>query len=275
MLWSFAAPAPELARYVGTYYFATSGRSTIDDIQRADSGHFRMFFEGSGYQDFASGKRFEAPPAALIGPTNQCHSYSVSGPLRFFGVSLLPAAWGGLFPVAANELADGACDAAQLVGPPVENLYLRMRECDDIGQLKALADAFFLRCLRPIPSGHRRVIEAIRAWLAAELAPDVATLYEQLALSERQVARIANRYWGAPPKALARKYAALRTASWLVEHGGEPNADAVAHYADRSHLIREVRRVTGQTPRQLKTLGNFIMRASLHPANFRELEDRG
>ncbi len=275
MQWSFAAPAPELTRHIGTYYLATSERSAIDDIQRADSGHFRMFFKGSGYQDFASGKRVHAPPAALIGPTSQCHSYSMSGPLRFFGVSLLPAAWGGIFPAAANDLSDDACDAAALIGAPVENVYMRMRECDDIAQLKALADAFFIRRLMPLPAGHGRVVEAIRDWLASSLAPDLTTLYASLALSERQITRIANRYWGAPPKALARKYAALRTASWLVEHGGTPNADAIAHYADQSHLIREVRRVTGQTPRQLRTMGNLIMRASLHPANFRELEDRG
>ena len=94
-------------------------------------------------------------------------------------------------------------------------------------------------------------------------------------MSDRQLARIANRYWGAPPKALARKYTALKTASHIVARDGDVPAEALHHYSDQSHIIREVRRVTGQTPRQLRTQASSMMRLALNPANFWELQDRG
>jgi AraC-like DNA-binding protein len=53
---------------------------------------------------------------------------------------------------------------------------------------------------------------------------------------------------------------------------GRIPAEAIAHYADRSHLIREVKRVTGQTPRQLMNNSSPVMRITLHPSNFKELE---
>ena len=271
---SFAEPCPALASTVCIYYLFEIAYSKIDDVQRADVGHLRFFMEGEGHQNFASGKRLASHPVFLTGPSNQSSSFSVAGPLRFLGVGLLPQAWGGLLNGAAGDHADDAINGAALLDAPPEPLIEQLRQCTTITEMKPLLDTFLTPLIKTIPHDHSRVNETIRQWLSDSLFPDVDALYAQCALSERQVTRIANRYWGGPPKTLARKYGALRTASHIVMHEGEIPDEATAHYADRSHLIREVKRVTAQTPRHLRTVESMIMRVTLHPSNFRELLPR-
>ncbi|MDB5690154.1 MAG: putative AraC family transcriptional regulator, partial [Sphingomonas bacterium] len=70
--------------------------------------------------------------------------------------------------------------------------------------------------------------------------------------SPRQLARLANRIYGAPPKLLARKYRALRAAHLLCDSGDDGFSAARDAFYDQSHLIREVRRFTGLTPTQYR-----------------------
>ncbi len=81
--------------------------------------------------------------------------------------------------------------------------------------------------------------------------------------------RLANRYFGAPPKLLSRKFRALRTASRLIGTRGPVPEALVADYADRAHMIREVKHFTGMTPRNLQINSSPIMQITLHPDNFR------
>mgnify|MGYP000861507910 CR=1 FL=1 len=61
----------------------------------------------------------------------------------------------------------------------------------------------------------------------------------------------------------------------IITQNGDLPPEALRHYADQSHLIREVKRVTGQTPRQLRTQASPTLRKALHPSNLWELHDRG
>ena len=185
----------------------------------------------------------------------------------------MPRAWGGgLLKIEASDVLDSGCDGAGSFQDGETALIAQLAELDEIGEMAPLLDAFFLPRLRPLPAEHDAVVEAIRAWLKADLFPDVEALYATCRPSERQVARISNRYWGAPPKSLARKYGALRTVSQIMNCGGTVPDEARAHYSDHSHLIREVKRVTSMTPRQLHTISNMIMRISLSEEHFRELQ---
>lgn len=274
MEWQFASPAPTLTPYLGSYYLATTHHLTVDDLQRADTGHLHLFLEGGGYKDFP-GLRRQANQASLSGPSFTFQRYALNGPARLFGVSLLPRAWGGMVPCPANALSNRGCNATELFGPSIIDLHDQLRGCDTLEAMAPLADAFFLRRQAPVATSDSRIVEGLRTWLAGCLAPELARLHEQFDLSDRQLARISNRYWGAPPKSLARKYAALRTASHIIAHDGVPPPEALHHYADQPHLIREVKRMTGQTPRQLRTQSSFILRTALHPTNLWELHDRG
>jgi AraC-like DNA-binding protein len=269
---SFAAPHAKMLPFTTVYYMFEEDQPLIDDGQRADCGHLRIFLDGSGYQRMPDGKRIESSSFMLMGPHSTASRFVVRGPLRFVGLSLRARAWGGLFDCDASSLLNSGCDGAPLLAPDAMHLIDQLRPCTTIEEMVPMLDAFFLARAKSIPDQHARVNDAIAAWLKAAYFPDVETLFEACALSPRQVTRIANIYWGAPPKALASKYGALRTASLIMEGVGAIPEAAKAHYADASHMIREVKRVTGMTPRQLHTISNAILRFTLHESNFRELE---
>lgn len=268
---TFALPSPALQRFIGVYYLLEEEFSLIEDLQRADVGQLRFFLEGQGYHAYANGERAESHPVFLTGPTNSSNRFSITGPLRIVGISLRPEAWGALVPTDAHKLADHATDAVPIMGSAIENLLISLTAYAKIADIAPLLDAWLIRRIKPIRADHQAAIDAIRNWLAEGEFPHVDDLYARSDLSERQMMRIANRYFGAPPKLLARKYGALRTASRIFVSGGAIPDEALTHYADRSHLTREVRIFTGQTPSQLKTVSSRFMRATLSPDNFREL----
>jgi AraC-like DNA-binding protein len=268
----FADPAPALAHLVATYYLLSEEYSVMEDVQRADTGHLRIFLDGSGYYEFAKGKRYQSKPFFLNGPFTQHMRSVVQGPVRFIGVALFPESWGGLIGQSAADFTDHAVDAAPLLGDIVIPWLEQLQPLATIAQMAPVMDAWLMRMIKPVRADRRAVIKTIRAWLADSMFPDIADLYASLSLSERQVMRISNSYFGSPPRALARTYGALKTASAIVMNDGQIPAEAIAHYSDQPHLIREVKRVTGQTPRQLMNSSSPVMRITLHPSNFKELE---
>jgi methylphosphotriester-DNA--protein-cysteine methyltransferase len=130
-------------------------------------------------------------------------------------------------------------------------------------------DSMLLRQIKPLPGDHLETIGLIGEWLSQYPIPSTETLYGRAAFSERQVMRIANRYFGASPKMLARKFRALRTASRLIGTRGRISPELIAEYSDQAHMVREVKQFTGLTPRALQVTSNPIMQVTLHPDNFR------
>jgi AraC-like DNA-binding protein len=130
-----------------------------------------------------------------------------------------------------------------------------------------MADLCWAELTRAITPPRQPVwdlLSAIDAWLMDEGSPRIETLAEATGLSPRQLARLANRYYGAPPKLLARKYRALRCSarialdgeSWqqLCEEGG---------FYDQSHFIREIKHFIGLTPHQLQTEPSAVAQLTL------------
>jgi methylphosphotriester-DNA--protein-cysteine methyltransferase len=96
-------------------------------------------------------------------------------------------------------------------------------------------------------------------------------LIEATGLSARQVARLTNRLYGAPPKLLARKYRALRVAS-LIATTEEDWRDTIGDaFYDQSHFIRELKHFVGATPHQIKNKLSIVPRLTM---SRRRLEGR-
>jgi AraC-like DNA-binding protein len=136
----------------------------------------------------------------------------------------------------------------------------------------ALFSAAIVAHARPIPPEHLRLIEAVRAWMGQSLSPRVADLGPAAGMSQRQVQRLVDRYFGHPPKALVRKYRALRAASVLADPAATAEEiDAVIdHFYDQSHLIREIRLFAGRTPARIADPGTPFLMALLDRRNFRD-----
>ena len=266
---SFAMPAPELAPFVSIYYRVFFDYPQIEDFERADVGYLRLMFDGHGFYNYPDGQRDPDCPVMLLGPATATASYSITGPLDSFGCVLLPEFWGGIVDADANDYANRARDGAPLLGNEALALFDRMKGMRDVEEMGRMMDAFLIPRIRTLPDDHRAVIAKIGDWLSCLPIPSPEALYAACDLSPRQVMRLANRYFGAPPKMLARKFRALRTASRLIGTKGPVPDTLTQCYSDRAHMIREIKHFTGLTPRQLQINSNPIMQVTLHPDNFR------
>jgi AraC-like DNA-binding protein len=100
-------------------------------------------------------------------------------------------------------------------------------------------------------------------WLSEPGYPDVDLLTDSTGLSLRQLERMTKRYYGMPPKKLARKYRALRAAQALAHGDSLDDAGLGLAFYDQSHLIREVKQFTGLTPSQLRAGKSQLTRATM------------
>ena len=266
---SFAMPSVELSPYISVYYYAFFDYPQIEDFERADVGYLRLMFGGHGFYNYPGGHRDPDCPVMLLGPATTTARYSITGPLDTFGCVLLPEFWGGIVDAGANDYANRARDGVPILGEDALALFDRMKGMRDVAEMGRMMDAFLIPRIKALPEDHRALIAKIGDWLSCFPIPKPEALYAACAPSPRQVMRLANRYFGAPPKMLARKFRALRTASRIIGTKG-PIPDALAEeYSDRAHMTREIKHFTGLTPRNLQINSNPVMQVTLHPDNFR------
>ncbi len=258
----FPPPAALRDRF-GPAYLFTADHSLITDVTRADFPQLRFMMKGMGDYHFHDGTHARTPECCLLGATLGATKMVVDGPLQAFGVSILPLGWMGLGLEDADRLADGVADMVMLFGPEADDMLIRFRALDDPEEAAGQLWAFLEARLKPVPPSIGAFVTLCDAWLAGESSPRVEALVESTGLSARQVARLANRLYGAPPKYLARKFRAVRCAAELgLDHQGWMEMVEDAFY-DQSHFIREIKHFIGFTPHQLKTDPSPVARLTL------------
>ncbi|MET9271657.1 DUF6597 domain-containing transcriptional factor [Kribbella sp. NPDC003557] len=201
----------------------------------------------------------------LIGPLTRAHLQVIPPRTTIVGVRFLPGAGTPLLGVPADELVDCAVD---LWGPAA----------DAIGSAVAVApspQAALLGVQRYL-AGQELRPDPVVAELVRRLMPwertGIASLADELALSESQLRRRCLTATGVGPKALQRTlrfqgYLALAQAGF---GSGLSDLAAETGYADHAHLTRECVRLTGVTPRDL--LGDKADRCDCghdHSASYR------
>ncbi len=260
----YFAPPDSLCAYFGSLYFFGVSSGGYADVTRADVPQLRFGLEGGeGEYSFQDGAAMRSPEICLLGPTLGATRFRLDQPSRILGISLLPAGWVTLHGGDASGQADRPLDMAER-NPDYTKLLTRLRGMDDADAMAALCWSFLEERIRPLPDPLWRWLEAVDGWLMDEGSPRIETLVARTGLSARQLARLTNRYYGAPPKLLARKYRALRCSarialdreSWqvLCEEGG---------FYDQSHFIREIKHFIGLTPQQLQNEPSAVAQLTL------------
>lgn len=269
MLLAFHPPSPAIAALVTIFYLFRSDEPVVEGIERADVGQIRFMLKGSGTLTFAGGYSEPSAPIMINGPGTGAAAYRVDGPFHCFGAALRPVGWSSLVGIPAHERADHVTDGQTIFGTEGMALLETLRDMEDVAAMAARVEPFLLGRARPVPAGHHRLCETVRQWLASSEAPRVADLFDAVPLSSRQVVRLVNHYFGAPPKLLERKFRALRAATALAD-GADPREVAEAFY-DQPHMIREIKHFTGHTPGSLASRMDPVLAMTLSPAAFNEL----
>lgn len=261
----YFAPPAHLRSYFGSLYIFTVTADRYADATRADAPQLRLKLDGGGHYHFQDGTVMASPAVCLLGPTMGATRFELDQPLKLVGISLLPAGWLALHGGDASRLADRLCDLAAEKGDVYRHLLDALRALDDDADaMAALCWAELGRLVRPLRSTTWDLLAAIDAWLMDEGSPRIEVLAQTTGLSPRQLARLANKYYGAPPKLLARKYRALRCSARIALDGvsWQQLCDEGGFY-DQSHFIREIKHFIGLTPHQLQNEPSAVAQLTL------------
>lgn len=260
---TYLAPPDDLKALFGPLYRFIAARKDIADHTRADFAQLRFMLQGEGEYIFADGRRVITPATCLLGPTNGATHFEVDGPMHVLGVSILPLGWAALGVPDASTMADDVLDLAAHFGDAWQQMLVDLRAIDDVEAAAEKLWDFLRPRVRPVSPAERTFVDAVDAWLADERSPRVTVLEEETGLSARQVARLCNRFYGAPPKFLSRKYRALRCALILALEHRDWQEVADGAFYDQSHFIREFRHFIGLTPSQLRDNASLVMRLTM------------
>lgn len=255
-------PPVDLSELVGSIYLFTANLPYVTDTTRADFAQLRFMLSGVGHYTFHDGRQMETPNVCLLGPTTSSIHFDVDGPLQALGVALLPLGWYALTQLDASDHADSLCDCTTFCSD-YSDILGTLREIDNPDDGIELLWNFLRSRFQPVSKAMREFVLAADHWLAGESSPRLETLVEATGLSARQVARLTNRFYGAPPKLLARKYRALRVAS-IIASTDEDWRDIIGEaFYDQSHFIRELKHFVGATPHQIKNKLSIVPRLTL------------
>lgn len=249
----YFVPPATLRRYFGSLYIFTVDAEGYRDVTRADVPQLRFMLSGGGDYYFQDGAIAATPEVCLLGPTLGATRFLLEGPARVVGISLLPAGWLSLHGADSSLMADRLCDMVAHGGHDYADHLstLRAAHMDDEAMVTAIW-AFLGDRLRPLPPATWHLLETVDAWLTDASSPRIEALVQSTGLSARQLARITNRLYGAPPKQLSRKYRALRCSARIAidRESWQALCEDGAFY-DQSHFIREIKHFIGLTPHQL------------------------
>jgi AraC-like DNA-binding protein len=275
------APA-DLAPYVTTFFEMRCDEAHLADAKPAGLGVLVFFLRGSGTLHTVGGTVDASYRASLLTPLSAAARIEMAGPWHVFGASLTPLGWAALTGgLSAAEHGNRLREAGALLGSGVRRLGAELAQDGATSPLMpSLADMVartvpVLRArLHAVPEAHVRLVDAVLAWLGGSMSPRLDQLYDGACYSPRQLQRLVDRYFGLPPKQLARQYRALRAAALLSDPAITPQqAAAVAdHFYDQSHMIREVRLFTGRTPARLAGAELSVLSAVLTMRNLGELD---
>lgn len=248
----YFVPEADISDFVSSFYIAHINMPLFDEQERADRPQFRFITRPDGEYIYDNKARFAICRANIIGPTSGTMRAVQHGPASIFGFGLLPAGWAALMGRNAGKLTDQAMDAADLLGPWIYAVGDALQQAPDDAARLALGHQLVRELLTHAQKAPMWLIRIVDDWLTSSPSPKVCDLVASAKISLRSLERMTKIYYGLSPRMLARKYRAVRAASLLARGESLDTTELANAFYDQSHLIREIKRFAGRTPRELR-----------------------
>jgi AraC-like DNA-binding protein len=245
-----------LAPYVSSYGVreASLGDRRIHVPLPARLDCFLEFYMEDRYKivTVATGTVHRAPRLVLVGPqTRRREDLLLSGHLKNFTVRFTPTGFRALFGIPASAIRDVADCAELVLGTSVVELQESLAAAEE-SAWPAISERFFLGRLPRLKAGPGAEVAAQMAHSLRRVggAATVAAIAYRHRLSVRHAERCFAEYIGTTPKMYSRL---LRLQTALESTRGEVRPEWAgvalnAGYFDQSHMVREFRELTGETP---------------------------
>jgi len=262
----FLAPSPDMAAIIHTLFVTRAGDGRTRSMMPAYSAQFFSFVTGSSTIRFPGRDSCTSSDLTLNAPMLRAAPMVMQGPVLNVGASFTPLGWATFSGLPADEVHDTAVGAETVVPrallAPLHAALAEIRadRLSPEDYARAVEDMIRQACAQSAhqPRGaHAVLVGAINDWLSSGFNPPIERLYDGTDLSPRQVQRLCRRYFGVPPGQLLKRFRAIR-AAMLLAHDNLPSEmrnEVIGAYFDQAHLIRDIRRYTGQTPKALTQSG--------------------
>ncbi len=234
--------APALQRWISCYYTVTIARA-------GERTEVRALPDGCADLIFHFG---DSPEGWFGGPRTRPSVYQHRGPTQLLGVQLRPGAAYPLIGRPIRQFADHSCPLQHLGIEWIEAALLQLATVGDLPVRLALMDRLLVGRFASAAMDPR-----LRGALDLVIETGGNAAVQQLArrarTSSRHLSRLFAIWVGLTPKQLSR---IVRFQQVMDSHAKRRSRDwarlaAEFHYADQSHLVRDVAAFAGLTPRAL------------------------
>lgn len=249
----YEAAEGRLSSYVTSFYLFRYTGPAKSELERADRSQFRFILQGSGRHRFSSGREDPISPVMIIGPTTGACTAQSDGSIDVFGWGMTPAGWAALMGSRAGDWVDRTLDGREIFGEWIMEIRAQLIAAQEPAEQFRIGKAAATEIFRRAAKAPFEFTAIVDAWLLSDDNPNIDLLVAQTGLSLSQLERLTKRYYGMPPKKLARKYRAVRAAHLLIKGDSLDGTALGLSFYDQSHLIREVKQFTGLTPTELKS----------------------
>ncbi len=247
---------------VHTLFVMRAGKGETRSVLPAYSAQLLSFVAGRVEMQFPEREARRSSDITLKAPMLRAAPMILDGPVLSVGASFTPLGWATFSGLAADKTHDTAFPADTLIADEaLSAVKAALPECrsgaiSPEAYSRVIEDMIRTVCASPQRqprADHRELVRAIDAWLASAFNPSIKTLYDSVELGQRQVQRLCRRYFGVPPAQLIKRYRAIRAAMLLAHDdlSDDLRDEVLEAYFDQAHLINDVRRYTGRTPRSL------------------------
>ena len=187
----------------------------------------------------------------LYFPAAEKFTIPLEGPISYLGVCCKIRASENLFGRPLSTLKTLAVGTETSASLGVTSLVNAIQGMTDPERIKSLFDAHFLNQASAIVNDHDTpgsVFDALFESLAPERIESVA---RHIGLSERQFRRVTTNLFGFSPKKIQR---IMKLQLALRELFDDRSAISQVDYYDESHRIRELKKLTGLTPGEIRRM---------------------
>jgi AraC-like DNA-binding protein len=189
------------------------------------------------------------PRHVLVGQMYGPMAVRAAGPVVMLGARLTPFGLRRLLPMPQERLAGTICALGDVWQHWAERIADQMASaCDAVSQLRLLDAAIVALLRQSIASHPDRVVQAAVRDMRRQQGPvSVDSVAAAGGISRRQLERRFRDHVGLSPHLFGR---IVRFQHAFAALGHEPGAALAARlgYVDQAHMVREVRRFSGQTP---------------------------
>ena len=255
----YFVPSPALQHCLSVHAAVTEVTEAQTVVLPAMLPNLHIRLAGHSTYALADGRCIPAPAISVIGPTSHAYRLRFSPGFRMVAVGLLPLGWQALLGISANVCTDQLLAGDDLwPASALARLLDALHACPLDGRHIGTVESLLEQGRWGVGKRSHESVQtaAIDEWLENSPALSLDALCGTLGVGARQLRRITERTHGLPPKLLAMKYRALRTAHALAVRHADTAARHTSHamllYADQSHAIRDFQRFIGLTPANLE-----------------------